>query len=158
MVGQRETLRPSAVIGTASGNAAPRKRCATLSFHPRPFLPGQLCILIHPFPVLRVLSRSQGLAAVLHPVLVGSPPGSRAFRQSSGLCRGAVGLSPSWQVNSAKSIQKGQEKCCQKYPSKIKKIFPRGKTNKKPGGTGQRRRKGKWGRSQKLKELRLSSR
>ena len=28
--------------------------------------------LSHPFPVLRVPSRSQGLAAVLHPVLVGS--------------------------------------------------------------------------------------
>lgn len=30
--------------------------------------------VFHPFPVLRVPSRSQGLAAVLHPVLMGSPP------------------------------------------------------------------------------------
>lgn len=50
MVGQSATLRPSAVIGTASGNAAPRKRCATIFFHPCPFCTG-------PVPFFELLSR-----------------------------------------------------------------------------------------------------
>lgn len=47
-----------------------------LHSHRAPFLrvplpAGPAFSLIHPFPVLRVPSRSQGLAAVLHPVLMG---------------------------------------------------------------------------------------
>lgn len=68
MVGQQLPCALRRAMCPASGGDAVRRHF----FTPRPFLPGQLHSLIHPFPVLRVPSRSQGLAAVLHPVLVGS--------------------------------------------------------------------------------------
>ena len=63
-----------------------------------------------------------------------APSGSCAVRQSIGLCRGAVGLSPGWQIYVRKNIPNNQYKIRFFFPNRFGSFWP---DKKKPGVAGR---------------------